>query len=160
MQDPSLFYEKQYLGRNQQMLIVRLILAACCFAAWYFANKGELFLLLGIGILFFSSILTFAIHFKTRVINNSIELEQFWSLRKVKIPLKNIRSIAVEPYERFRINNPVFNIHLKGTIHFYTRGEKAVMITDKDGTVYCVGSQQPERLAELVTEEKAKLKQL
>ena len=143
------------------MLIIRLILAACCFAAWYFTEKkGDLFLLLGIGILFFSSILTFAIHFKTKVVNNSIELLQFWSLRKVKIPIKNIRSVSVEPYERFRVNNPVFNLHLKGTIHFYTRGDDAVMITDKDGMVYCIGSQQPERLAEVINEEKEKIRAL
>lgn len=148
------FFERQYLGRNRQMLAIRLILAAFCFAAFYWSRNreisGDLFLVLGIAILFFSSILTFAIHFKTKVTDKSIELEQFFSFRKVKIPLKNIRSAEIVKYSRFYIKNPVFNLHFKGRIHFYTTGESAVLVTDKDGLIYLIGSQQPERLHAVV----------
>jgi hypothetical protein len=41
------------------------------------------------------------------------------------------------------INNPVYNLHKKGTIRFYSYGKYAVKLTDKDGLVYLIGSQDP-----------------
>ncbi len=161
MHPQPVYEEKQYLGRNKHMLAIRLILSAFCFAAYYASRNRETsadhFLVLGIGILFFSSILTFMVHFRTKIINKSIELEKFWMIRKVKIPIKNIRSVEVVKYARFYVNNPVFNLHLKGQIHFYTTGDKVIRITDKDGLIYLLGSQQPERLMNVIKEQMKEL---
>ncbi len=149
-----LFEEKQYLGRNPIMLVIRLILALFCFAAYFWSKNremsGNLFLVLGIVIITLSIILIFLIHFRTKVFSNSLELEQYWSIRKVKLPLRNILNIEVIHYGSFLINNPVFNLHLRGTIHFYTNGDHALKITDKDGLYYIIGSQQADKLKDLL----------
>ena len=44
----------------------------------------------------------------------------------------------------------VYNLHLKGTIRFYTRGIDAVELIDKDGLVYLIGSQKAEELARVI----------
>ncbi|MCH8331899.1 MAG: hypothetical protein IH946_11075 [Bacteroidetes bacterium] len=160
-ENEEIYNERQYLGRNRHMLFIRLILAAFCFAAYYWSRNrelsGGLFLVLGVAILSFSSILTFIIHFRTKIVNNSLELLMWFAIRKVKIPLKNIEDIEIVKYDRFRINNPVFNLHLKGRIHFYTTGNLVVRITDKDGLIYLIGSQNPEHLKDTLLEEMGKI---
>ena len=150
MQQDLVFKEKQFLGRNLHMLFIRIILAVFCFTAYFWSKNreqsGNLFLVVGVVIIVLSIILTFLTHFKTRVYTGSIELEQFWMFRKIKIPIKNLASIEIIPYDRFYINNPVFNLHLRGRVHFYTNGELAVKLTDKDGLVYIIGSKESEQL--------------
>jgi hypothetical protein len=148
------FEEKQYLGRNLHMLGVRSVLVIFCFVAYFWSkNKelsGNLFLVVGIAIASISLLLVFMTHFRTRVFDSAIELDQYWSIRKVKIPFKNLKSVEVVPYSRFKINNPVFNLHLKGRIHFYTTGDDAVQLEDKDGLLYLIGSKEPQALAEAI----------
>ena len=157
MNNDLLFEEKQFLGRNKQSNFIKIILAATCFVAYFWSTyqdlSGKLFLILGIGIIVFSIILTFMLHFKTRVFKDYIELERFFSLRKVKISLKNILSVELVDYDEFYINNAVFNLHLKGKIHFYTQGKNAVKLTDKDGLVYLIGSQQCEILFNVIQQQ-------
>ena len=136
------------------MLGVRVVLAVFCFAAYFWSKNrelsGNLFLVLGIAISSISLVLVFLTHFRTRVYEGTIELEQYWSIRKVKIPIKNIREVSVVTYSRFYINNPVFNLHLKGRVHFYTSGHKSVKIDDKDGLIYLIGTKEGEALAKAV----------
>jgi hypothetical protein len=48
------------------------------------------------------------------------------------------------------LNRAVYNLHLKGTIRFYTRGVDAVELTDKDGLIYLIGSQKAEELTRVI----------
>ena len=48
------------------------------------------------------------------------------------------------------MNNPVFNLHLRGRVHFFTNGDVAVKCTDLDGLVYIIGSKESEKLKEII----------
>lgn len=154
MDNRLLFEERQFLGRNKQSNFVRVILALTCFAAYYWSTyrdlSGKLFLILGISIIVFSILLAFTMHFKTRLYEGYIELARFFSLQKIKIPIQSIELAEVVNYDEFYINNAVFNLHLKGKIHFYTSGQQAVKITDKDGLIYLIGSRQSGILANII----------
>lgn len=152
-----MFEENQYLGRNRYWLNMRLVLAAFCYAAYFYTQDkeidGQLFLVVGTAILIISAILFFVIHFKTIVYSNCIVLDGLWSTRKVKIDMNSIVSAEKASYSNFMLNNPVYNLHKKGTIRFYTRGHEAVKLTDRDGLVYMIGSQHPDRLAAIIQEQ-------
>lgn len=149
-QEEPLFEEKQYLGRNPYWLNRRLVLAGFCFLAnWITVNpeNGELFMLVGCCIIAISIILYFIIHYKTLVFTNYIFLDGLWTSKRVKIDLNNIISCEQTPYSTFLLNNPVYNLHKKGTIRFYAGGKDAVKLIDKDGLIYIIGSQKAEQLA-------------
>jgi hypothetical protein len=48
------------------------------------------------------------------------------------------------------LNNPVYNLHIKGTIRFYSSGNSAVQLTDKEGLIYKIGTQQQESLFQAI----------
>ena len=73
-------------------------------------------------------------------------LDGLWTSRKVKIDLSNIAKVERKKYSHYHLNNPVFNLHLKGTIRFYTGGNEAVEITDSSGQPYRIGTQRPAEL--------------
>ena len=56
-------------------------------------------------------------------------------------------------YSKYILDRSVYNLHLKGTIRFYTRGTDAVELTDKDGLIYLIGSQKSEELARVINQE-------
>lgn len=153
MEGSLLFQEKQYLGRNHYWISRRLVLAAFCFLVYFLEKEGrnaELLLIVGISISVISVLLLFIVHFKTSVYPDSVELDGFWSTRKVKIRLDSITKAEKADYSRFMLNNPVYNLHKKGAIRFYTRGKDAVVLTDKDGLRYIIGSQQAPELLQAV----------
>ena len=82
--------------------------------------------------------------------NQSIVLDGLWTARKIKIDLTSIRSVKKVMYSKYILNRSVYNLHLKGTIRFYTRGVDAVELIDKDGLIYLIGSQKSEELARVV----------
>lgn len=149
-----LFEEKQYLGFNKYTVISRISLALICFFYYYINSErsqpAELFLILGVIILVISFILLFVLHLHTKVFEDSLILEGFWTTRKVKISLKDIVSVEKVQYDPFFFNSPVYNLHKKGTIRFYTRGDQAVRLTDKDGLIYLIGSQCPSELSSVL----------
>ena len=151
------FKEKQYLGLNKMSLSRRIALALFCFVAYYWKENheksGELFFFLGIAILVISVLLVFILHFETKVKNQSIILDGLWTSRKIKIDLSSIRSVKKVMYSKYILNRSVYNLHLKGTIRFYTRGADAVELIDKDGLIYLIGSQKSEELARVVYQE-------
>ena len=53
-------------------------------------------------------------------------------------------------YSKYILNRAVYNLHFKGTIRFYTRGNNAVELIDKDVLVYLIGSQKGEELSRLI----------
>ena len=148
------FIEKQYLGLNKMSLTRRMSLAIFCFIAYYWRENhdkaGELYFFIGIGIMVISIFLFFILHFETKVINGSIILDGLWTSRKVKIDTASIVSAKNVKYSKYFLNRSVYNLHLKGTIRFYTRGVDAVELIDKDGLIYLIGSQKAEELARVI----------
>jgi len=151
------FVEKQYLGLNKMSLSRRITLALFCFVAYYWKQnndkEGELFFFLGIAILVISILLVFILHFETKVQNKSIILDGLWTSRKVKIDLNSIQSAKKVMYSKYILNRSVYNLHLKGTIRFYTRGPNAVELIDKDGLIYLIGSQNSVELERIINQE-------
>src|SRR5437016_6241728 len=148
--DNPIFEEKQYLGYNSLSLMRRLLLALFCFAVYWWkihnAMNGDLFFWLGMSIIGISVLLLFVLHLKISVYRNSIVLDGLWTTRKVKIDLGNIVKVERTKYSKYHFNNPVFNLHLRGTVRFYTGGNDAVEITDRDGLPYCFGHHRPHKL--------------
>ena len=154
--DQPLFEEKQYLGYNQLSMLRRLSLALFCFGLYWWKiqhnQNGDLFFLLGIIIIVISILLLFVLHLKIRVFKTYIELDGLWTTRKVNIELNDISKIERKRYSRYHLNNPVFNLHLKGLIRFYTGGNDAVEITPKSGDPYRIGTQKPVELEKILRE--------
>ena len=150
------FIEKQYLGLNKTSLTRRMTLAIFCFVAYYWRENhdksGELYFFLGIAIMIISIILFFILHFKTQVVNGSIILDGLWTSRKIKIDTTSIVSAKKVQYSKYFLNRAVYNLHLKGTIRFYTRGIDAIELIDKDGLVYLIGSQKATELTRVIQE--------
>ena len=82
--------------------------------------------------------------------NGSLVLDGFWMSRRVKIDLNSIVSAEVTKYPRFVMHRAVYNLHLKGTIKFFTKGSEAVLLIDRDGLKYCIGSQKAKELCAAV----------
>jgi hypothetical protein len=160
MQNQPVFIEKQYLGRDYLRISIRLVLALFCFAAYFITERREqnaaLFLVVGCGILVVSVIMMFLLHFKTTVKNKSIVLDGLWTTKMVKIDLNSIIKVERAPYSSFIINNPVYNLHHKGTVRFYAGGKDAIRLTDRDGLVYIIGTENPSELERSVLAEMSK----
>lgn len=132
-------------------------MAAFCFAAYVYErdrdNTQDLFLVVGFGIIGVSMLLLFLIQYKTIVDNKSIVIDGLWTAKRVKIDLNSIVSVRKDTYSRFFFNNPVYNLHKKGTIRFYSSGKDAVVLTDRDGLEYYIGTQRPNELYLVIKEE-------
>jgi hypothetical protein len=154
------FMEKQYLGREWIPISIRLVMAIFCFVIYFFTGDRErnsdLLLVVGFGILIISVILGFLLHFRTRVQNKSVMLDGLWTTRLVKIDLNSIVKVEKGTYSRYFFNNPVYNLHKKGTIRFFTSGNDAIHLTDRDGLVYIIGSQRVNELERAILEEMKK----
>ena len=152
--DQITFLEKQYLGLNKMSFFRRMVLSIFCFVFYYFKDNQEkpanLFFFLGILIIAISALLVFILHFETKIINGSIILDGLWTSRKVKIDLNSIKSCERVTYSKYFLNRAVYNLHLKGSIRFFTRGNDAVKLIDKDGQVYLIGSQKVEELERII----------
>ncbi len=148
------FIEKQYLGLNKMSLTRRMSLAIFCLVAYFWRENhdkaGELYFFIGIGIMVISILLLFILHFETKVKNGSIILDGLWTSRKIKIDTASIVTAKKVKYSKYFLNRAVYNLHLNGTIRFFTRGVDAVKLIDKDGLVYLIGSQKAEELARVI----------
>ncbi len=154
------FLEKQYLGRDYGRISIRMVLALFCFGAYYLSgNQGqnaEVFLVVGFGILIGSVIMMFLLHYKTTVNNKSIVLDGIWTTKMVKIDLNSIVKVEAVPYSSYIINNPVYNLHQKGTVLFYAGGKDAVRLTDRDGLRYIIGTHRQAELEQSIKREMKK----
>src|ERR1700743_662810 len=158
--DKPVFTEKQYLGREFIPITIRLVLSMFCFAAYFFTDErehnGGLLAIVGFAIIIISIIMGFLLHFRTRVENKSIMLDGLWTTRLVKIDLNGIIKVERKEYSRYLFNNPVYNLHSKGTIRFYTSGKESIHLTDRDGLVYIIGSQHPNEFLRAIQAEMKK----
>jgi hypothetical protein len=158
--DKPAFIEKQYLGRDFIPITIRLVLAMFCFAAYFFTDErernGDLLVVVGFAIIIISIIMGFLLHFRTRVQNKSILIDGLWTTRLVKIDLNSIVKVEKAEYSKYFLNNPVYNLHSKGTIRFFTGGRDAIHLTDRDGLVYIIGSQHANEFLRAIQEEMKK----
>lgn len=173
MEDKILFEEKQYIGYNKWAIIWRTVLALFCFILYYWSenpkpvqvanaielppspvgqDSGQLFFLMGIVLMVLSVILIFVLHLHTKIINNNLIIDGLWTSRKVKIDLNNIVDAKKVKYSRYLLNRPVYNLHFKNKIRFFTQGNYAVEITDKDGLKYRIGTQRADELTGLINQ--------
>ena len=140
------FIEKQYFGLNKISLSTRLLCAVFCFIMYYFRENqqktGDAYFFIGITIILISILLFFVLHFRTEIDRNSIILDGLWTTRKVKINIDNLVQVKIVNYSKFIFNRTVYNLHFQGKIRFYTRGEYALELVDKDGLIYLIGSQK------------------
>jgi len=160
MSDKPAFTEKQYLGREFIPLTIRLVLAMFCFAAYFFTDErernGDLLVVVGFAIIIISIIMGFLLHFRTRILNKSVLLDGLWTTRLVKIDLNSIIKVEQGQYSRYLFNNPVYNLHSKGTIRFFASGKEAIFLTDRDGLVYIIGSHNANEFLRAIKEEMKK----
>ncbi|OYZ55734.1 MAG: hypothetical protein B7Y19_04515 [Sphingobacteriales bacterium 24-40-4] len=137
-----------------------MVLALFCFGAYYLSGSqgqnAELFLVVGFGILIGSVIMMFLLHYKTTVNNKSIVLDGIWTTKMVKIDLNSIVKVEAVPYSSYIINNPVYNLHQKGTVRFYAGGKDAVRLTDRDGLKYIIGTHRQAELEQSIKREMKK----
>ncbi|TDG35192.1 hypothetical protein EZJ43_14940 [Pedobacter changchengzhani] len=162
MENKYAYLEKQYIGRDYVRIFIRLIMAAFCFAAYVYErdrdNTQDLFLVVGFGIIGVSMLLLFLIQYKIIVENKSLILDGLWTAKRVKIDLNSIVEVRKTIYSNFFFNNPVYNLHKKGTIRFYSSGNDAVVLKDRDGLEYYIGTQRPNELLIVIKEEMRNLK--
>jgi hypothetical protein len=174
MYNTELIYEeKQFLGHNKFSITLRMGLALFCFVGYYWSenpkpvevsgiqivpypgsdypSSGEVFFLLGLLILLFSALLVFVLHTHIRVYENYILLDGFWNARRVKIDLRNVHTVKKMRYKPNWFRRPVYNLHSKGIIRFYSGGDEFVELKDKDGLVYRIGSQYANELAKTIS---------
>tara|TARA_B100000427_G_C15209419_1_gene463993 strand:+ start:138 stop:617 length:480 start_codon:yes stop_codon:yes gene_type:complete len=153
----AIFTEKQYLGLNKMSIIIRMTFAIFCFVIYYFRfnyqKEGELYFFVGIGIIIISIFLIFILHFQTNLKKGVLILDGLWTSRRVKIELSQICDATIVPYSKYFFNRAVYNLHFKGVIRFYTRGDYAIKLTDKKGVVYLLGTQRAEELYSLINKE-------
>jgi hypothetical protein len=149
-----LFEERQYIGYNKHTLSLRLFLAIFCFVAYYFTDipevNGDLLFFLGISILLISVILLFVTHIHTVITPDQITIEGIMHTGKTQIPVKDVLKAEVTPYSPYLINYPVFNLHRKGSIRFYTGGRTAVRIYLKNDTTILLGSRKAQEMARVI----------
>jgi hypothetical protein len=147
------FIEKQYLGREFIPTTIRVVLAMFCFAIYFFTDEressGNLLLVVGIAIIVISVILRFMLHYSTRVLNKSILLDGLWTARLVKIDINSVVKAEKSLYSRYLFNNPVYNLHNRGTIRFYAAGNYAIHLTDRD----IIGSRHPDEFLKAIQAE-------
>ncbi|WAC42357.1 hypothetical protein [Pedobacter sp. SL55] len=144
------YIEKQYIGRDYIRICIRLVMAAFCFAVYVYErdrdNTVDLFLVVGFGIIGVSIILLFMVQYKTVIENKKVIIDGLWSTKKVVIDLNNVTDIRKETYSRYFFNNPVYNLHKNGTVRFFSSGRDAVVLTDRDGLKYYIGTQRPNEM--------------
>jgi len=150
------YEEKQYLGYNKFNLFIRLFIAFGSFLSYFVSDSDDetanLFLIIGLAILVISLMSFFVLHLKTQVQDNSLIIDGFWTTRKIKIDLRNIKKAEIVQYSKILFNRPVYNLHMRGKVKFFTHGNLAVELTDSDGLVYRIGSQRFEELNSLINE--------
>jgi hypothetical protein len=144
------YIEKQYIGRDYIRISIRLIMAAFCFAVYVYErdrdNTVDLFLVVGFGIIAVSIVLLFMVHYKTVIEDKKVVIDGLWTTKKVVIDLNHIAQIRKATYSSFFFNNPVYNLHKNGTVRFFSSGRDAIVLTDRDGLEYYIGTQRPNEM--------------
>ncbi len=161
------FEERQFHGLNRHSIVRRLLFSVFCFVAYYWSenpkpvnlelfqlgsypgtdHSGRLFFVLGLSILALYAILLFITHMKTTVTDKAVIIDGIWKTRRVRIDLNGIVSARIVHFRPSIFNRPVYNLHSKGRIRFYTYGVEAVELSTRDGLLlYRIGTQRASEL--------------
>lgn len=122
-----------------------------CFL-FYFASDdtqgdtADLFFYLGMGILVMSAAAMLISHLETKVDGHKLILSGPMTHKRVEMDIKGISDIRIEPYSKFLMNRPMFNLHRKNSRRFYTHGNGCVSFISPDGEHIKLGTQRPEEL--------------
>ncbi len=177
--EPIIFEEKQYMGHNRLSIIWRMVIALFCFVGYYWSenpkpvqvsiirlgyypvesipNSGKIFFILGVLVLLLSSVLTYILHTHTKVYNDHIIIDGFWTARKVKINLNSINHIRKSRYKKHIFRRTIYNLHRSGIIRFYTSGNEFVELKDNCGFTYRIGSQKSVELYQVLKKQLSNL---
>jgi hypothetical protein len=90
------------------------------------------------------------LHIKTQVYKGYLIIDGLWTARRIKVDLSGIREVNQVKYSKYLLNRPVYNLHRKGKIRFFTRGNDAVELIDETGLKYIIGSQHAALLKESI----------
>jgi len=143
------FREVQYLGRNMYGLSRRLIMAIFCYIAHFYSEeKGNIegiFFLVGSIITLVSFVLLF-IPYYTIELKEDVLLLKSLQKKEVSIPLNVIRKADVCVYNRYHLNNPVFNVFNEKEFRFYAEGRKALLLNLEGGNILKIGVKKADLL--------------
>ena len=149
------YREKQYLGMNRFGLIRRMVITIFCFVFYFVANEHDvnrdLFFYLGMFVLSLSALAVLMKHTEIIVKAGKVRLVGPMTFKEVEFNAADIEKCEVIPYSRFLLNRPIFNLHRKGQIKFFTHGRMALLITFKDGTIFRLGTQRPDALRTILS---------
>jgi hypothetical protein len=154
----TLFYEeKQFLGFNSYSISRRMVLAIFCFVTFYYSESrmenADILFLLGILLLVLSVILLFIKYLYIYVDETTLNIQGMWKKQLVRIPLTDIVRMEKSVYNRYHMNNPVFNVHVDKEIRFYTTGRDAVRIELKNGHLLNIGTARAEELIRVIKQQ-------
>lgn len=167
-----LFEEKQFLGMNRLSLLLRTIVATFCFVTYYWSENpkpvstvlfdigaypgdesyGNVFFVMGLGILILSALLLFVLHIRTTMTAGALLVDGLWTSRRVRIELSGIVAVRKIHYKPSILRRPVYNLYSRGRVVFYTRGRDAVELTTSDGLIYRIGTQRADELLNLLAQ--------
>lgn len=160
MSTKRLYHEKQYLGFNRFGMLRRMIVILFCFLFYFVSeDKGdsaELFFYIGIALLIMSAGAMLVSHLETRLEGTNLHLIGPMTFKEVHLDLTDIRQLKVKPYSRFMLNRPMFNLHRRGSIRFYTHGKWCVEFVTAEGETVRLGTQRPEQLRAVLESFQAK----
>lgn len=149
MSHEIIFKEVHYLGRNRYGLSRRLVMMVFCFIAHYYSEeKGNIegvFFIVGLVILLLSVVLWFVPYYTIELKNNLLTIISSRK-KEVTLPLNVITHAETGIYNRFHLNNPVFNVFNDGEYKFYAEGRKALLLNLEGGNKFKIGMKRPDIL--------------
>lgn len=149
------YHERQFLGFNRFGIIRRTVIALFCLAFYYASDAQDeiknLFFILAVVVLALSLISLLIQHLETRLEGSKLTLIGPMTFRKVELDLEGLQSVEVKPYSSLALNRPLFNLHRKGTVRFFTYGKWCVEFVTRDGETIRLGTQRPNGLKEILS---------
>jgi len=153
MNTALLFNETQYLGRNMYGLARRMVIALFCLIAHFITDERDdtagLFFIVGSATLLLSLILLFVPYYTIKLDQEYLTLKST-GRKEVKIPLRVITNMEITSYNRYHLNNPVFNVLDIAEYKFYAEGRKALVVNLEGGNVFRIGCRDAALLKEKI----------
>ncbi len=149
------YQEKQYLGFNRFGIMRRTVIALFCLIFYYASEVDDqtknVFFLLAIVVLVLSLVSMMIQHLETRLEGSKLTLIGPMTFKKVELEMDGLRALEVKPYSKFLLNRPMFNLHRKESIRFFTYGKWCVEFETKNGERITLGTQRPQGLYEILS---------
>jgi hypothetical protein len=103
------------------------------------------FFIVGNVILLLCVVLWFIPYYTIELRNNALHLISSRK-KEVSLPLNAITHAEIGIYNRYHLNNPVFNVLNKEEYRFYSEGRKALLLKLEGGNLFRIGMKSPEIL--------------